>query len=559
MTSLLPVVLNIAPHEKRQAERLVQYVKQLDGTEVITMSFQDPPGMRYPEVANWAFKQCAKAMRGRAFVWIECDSPPLKPGWLKAISSEYKKQGKAYLYPKTFNPPHDTSSGIGVQGPDAFEQVLDGIKDISFDEWIANNLSDQVGRTDLIQHSYGNYNKEGQAELHEFPRDLNILREDSVIFHKDQQQGLIDHLMPSMKREEIIGVSGVGDLGDAVVSLATLKHHGGTFDYYARDNGSTKGFVERLPIIRPLIESQPYINTVKIWKRESIAWASEGFRPSWHDKRRNLATCHAQHALDTHFIDTLPDMSKPWLTVEPNKKFNDFIIINRSPRYNNPHFPWRQIVEHYGKLLCFIGLPQEHADFEHHFGKVRYIITHDMLEVAQAIAGSELFIGNQSSCMTIAEGLKHPRILEGSLLIPDCIYPNAHNAQYVFDGTVTLPAISYIPAKSLKSNAIHWSNFDTTIVPKVGRGYGWIYDHGGTRIQEGTVRKTAFKVARLLGISQEQAEAEVVKATVKAAPNSFSGNLRMSNMAAAMDALHENGYTDHPVFDLTSGNIADLL
>jgi hypothetical protein len=161
--------------------------------------------------------------------------------------------------------------------------------------------------------------------------------------------------------------------------------------------------------------------------------------------------------------------------------------------------------------------------------------------------------------MTIAEGLKHPRILEGSFLIPDCIYPKAHNAQYVFDGTVTLPATAYIPSKTLKSNAVHWSNFDTTIVPKVGRGYGWIYDHSNIRIQEGTVRKAAFKVARLLGISQEQAEEEVVKATVKAAPNSFSGNLRMSNMTAAMDALRENGYTDHPIFTLTSGNIGDLL
>ena len=161
--------------------------------------------------------------------------------------------------------------------------------------------------------------------------------------------------------------------------------------------------------------------------------------------------------------------------------------------------------------------------------------------------------------MTIAEGLKHPRILEGSLLIPDCIYPNAHNAQYVFDGAVTLPAIAHIPAKTIKSNAIHWSNFDTTIVPRVGRGYGWIYDHGNIRIQEGTVRKVAFRVAKLLGISQEQAEKEVVVATVKAAPQAFSGNLRMTHMNDAIIALRENGYTDHPLFNLTSSSIADML
>jgi len=362
-----------------------------------------------------------------------------------------------------------------------------------------------------------------------------------------------------MMNTNMVRITHCGDYGDLCVAMPTIIQRGEPCWILLHDNGQTKGIISRAHIIRPLLESQPLIESVRTWRNEAVDWRSEEFRKGWHDKRRNLATCHAQHAFDTNFIDTLPDMSKPWLTVEPNKKFNDFIIINRSPRYNNPHFPWRQIVEHYGKLLCFIGLPQEHADFEHNFGKVRYIITNDMLEVAQVIAGSELFIGNQSSCMTIAEGLKHPRILEGSLLIPDCIYPKAHNAQYVFDGTVTLPATAYIPSKTLKSNAVHWSNFDTTIVPKVGRGYGWIYDHGNIRIQEGTVRKAAFKVARLLGINQEQAEEEVVKATVKAAPNSFSGNLRMSNMTAAMDALRENGYTEHPVFDLTSGNIADLL
>jgi len=559
MTSLLPVVLNIAPHEKRQAERLVKYLKELDGTEVITMSLQDPPGMRYPEVANWAFKQCAKAMQGNAFFWLECDSIPTQKGWLREITDEYERQGKPYLYAKMMPSEFDKFSGIGVQGPDAYEQAPSDEKHVGFDEVIVRTFPDQIGRTDLIQHSYGFYDSKGDATLHEFPRDLHILRKDSVIFHKDQQQGLIDHFMPSMKREEIIGVSSAGDAGDIFCSMATLKHHGGLFDYYLRDNGATKGIVSRIGLVKPLIEAQPYINAVKIWKREPIAWASEGFRPSWHDKRRNLATCHAQHALDTHFIDTMPDMSKPWLTVEPNKKFSGMIIINRSPRYNNAHFPWRQIVEHYGSLLCFVGLQQEHADFEHHFGKVRYLITNDMLEVATAIAGCDVFIGNQSACATIAEGLKHPRIIESCLTMPDCIYPNAHNAQYVFDGSVNLPAVAHVPAKQLKSNAISWANFDTTIVPKVGRGYGWIYDHNGIRYQEGTVRKTASKVAKLLGISQEQAEQETIKATVKAAPNAFGNRLHMSNMQLAKSALEGNGYKEHPVFKLASGNIADML
>jgi hypothetical protein len=326
------------------------------------------------------------------------------------------------------------------------------------------------------------------------------------------------------------------------------------------NNGQTKGIIEREHIIRPLLEIQPYIESVKIYNGETVDWNSEKFRSGWVDRKRNLANCHAQHAFDTGFITEMPDMSKPWLlNIEPDSRSNGRVVVNRSARYQNQFFQWREIVAHYGSLIMFIGTLDEHRDFCSNYGTVEYVATANLLEAARLINGSELFIGNQSSCMTIAEGLKHPRILEGSLLIPDCIYPNAHNAQYVFDGTVTLPAIAHVPEKNLKSNVIHWSNFDTTIVPRVGRGYGWIYDHGNIRIQEGTVRKTAFKVSKLLGISHEQAEAEVVKATVKAAPNSFSGNLRMSNMAIVMDALRENGYTDHPVFTLMSGNIGDLI
>ena len=556
--TLLPVVLNIAPHEKRQAERLVRYIKELDGTDVITMQFKDPLGMRYPEVANWAFKQCAKEMRGKAFVWIEADSIPLKAGWLKALTEEYYRQGKPYLYTKTLNPPFDIFTGIGVQGPDAYDQAPVGFRMGGFDEWIVRNYDDQIGRSDLIQHSYGFYDSHGDATLHEFPRDLHIIRPDAVIFHKDQKQGLIDHLMPSMAQEPVVNVSSVGDVGDIVVSLATLQHRGGSYDYFLRDNGATKGIVSRADVIKPLLQAQPYINAVRIWKREPIEWASEGFRPNWHDRKRNLATCHAQHALDTGFIKTLPDTGKPWLMAEADSRMAGRVVINRSPRYQNNFFPWLEIVRHYGESLVFIGLPHEHEEFQNTFGRVPYLFTDNMLEVSQVIAGSDLFIGNQSSCMTIAEGLKHPRILEGSINIPDCVYPPS-NAQYVFDGSMILPAAGGKGEKRLKSKLITPGSFDTSIVPKIGRIYGWCWEGNGVRVVESTVRKAASKVARITGMTQEEAETEVIMMTVRAAPHNFSSGLRSAQFQAAKMTLMENGWETHPIFDVMSGQINALL
>mgnify|MGYP003333651752 FL=1 len=448
----IPVIINEAPHEKLQVAKLVEYCKRLDGTEVQIMRFDEPKGMRYPEIANWAFRQCAKAMYGTPFIWLEADSPPLVAGWKKMLEDEYERVGKPYLYAKTFTPPFDNFTGIGVQAPNAYDHVPEGIKTIGFDEHIVRNYPELVGRTDLIQHRYGSYDAKGDATLWEFPKDASIIRPDAIIFHKDQGLGIIDVKMPELATEGATNASSVGDAGDCFVSLATLQHRGGKYDYYLRDNGMTKGIVSRVDLVRGLIEAQPYINSVRIWKREPIAWASEGFRPKWHDGVRSLADCHAKHAFDTGFIKSMPDMSKQWLFVEPDKNWAGNVIVNRTERYPNDTFNWKAIVEHYGSRIVFIGLPHEHEKFCASFGKVRYRPTVDMLEVAQMIAGSALFIGNQSAAMTIAEGLKHPRIQESCLWLPDCIYPGAKNAQYVHNGACVLPDVDGSGEKVLKIN-----------------------------------------------------------------------------------------------------------
>lgn len=182
----LPVVLNIAPHEKRQAEKLIRYIKELDGTEVITMKFDDPPGMRYPEVANWAFKQCCKQMRGKPFIWIEADCVILKKNWAKTLSEEYEMVGKEYLYADLPQTGFDRFTGIGVQSPNAYHHAPDGYKTGGFDQFIVENYPQLVGKTNLIQHIYGNYDANGQVTLLQFPTNIDLIREDAVIFHKSQ-------------------------------------------------------------------------------------------------------------------------------------------------------------------------------------------------------------------------------------------------------------------------------------------------------------------------------------------------------------------------------------
>lgn len=240
--------------------------------------------------------------------------------------------------------------------------------------------------------------------------------------------------------DDPVVVSSSGDLGDCVVSLATLVHKGNPAIYHLWDDGLTKGIVAREKFIRPFLESQPIIKEVKIGRPEQCDWRSEDFRNRRiHDGTSNLASVHATHAKIFGFIDSMPDVSQPWLVISDFEKHGR-IVVNRSPRYHNDSFPWVKVVQHYGSRLLFVGLDEEYAAFSQ-FGSVKRAKIGSMLDLAKLIAGSSLFIGNQSVAMTIAEGLKHPRIQEACLTLPDCIYPPS-NAQYVGNGKVTLPDIN---------------------------------------------------------------------------------------------------------------------
>ena len=381
----------------------------------------------------------------------------------------------------------------------------------------------------------------------------NFVREkyEGAYHEKPPVVGIVESPPPEVKHS----YSSTGDAGDCFVSLATIKHIGGKTTLYLRDGGGASGIVGRAHLIAPLIEAQPYIEAVKIWKDEPLEWESEGFRGGWMERTNTLAGNHANHARAMGFIQTLPDLSLPWLSVEPDKAYAGRIICNRSPRYNNPYFPWRQIVAHYGSRLIFVGLPHEHTAFCESFGDVEYKATKDFLEVARMIAGSALLIANQSACMTIAEGLKHPRIQEGSLHIPDCVYPGAHNAQYVFDGTVSLPDVAGSGTLEIPTQALRWQDFDVGIVPKVGMNWGWHYKHGDTMIIESIVSVAARRLRKLTGWELPKCSEEIVKYTVNANPKFFAGRLNLTQFDSAKRALHNAGILDHPVLGIGTGKV----
>lgn len=238
-----------------------------------------------------------------------------------------------------------------------------------------------------------------------------------------------------------------GDLGDATYLLAILKDlPNGPHTLLCRASNVTKakgpsgvGALHR--ILSPLANAQPYIKDCRIWQvKDTVDWASAGFRMASYEHGQTLLRAHVNHLVKTHRIGNEIDGKLKWLEVEPSKETKGKIVINRTGRYRNETFPWDEVVLHYSHRLVFVGLHHEWREFCAYFGYVDFRPTENLLEVAQLIAGSELFIGNQSCANAVAEGLKHPIIQETSTIHPDCIFVRT-NAQHVDTGACILPDI----------------------------------------------------------------------------------------------------------------------
>lgn len=243
-------------------------------------------------------------------------------------------------------------------------------------------------------------------------------------------------------------VSCDGDVGDSVILTGVMAQiHGGPHKLLLKTSSGTKmktmQDVSRwLNFVKSLFETQDFIEECRsLTPNDHVDWASGGFRGSGlHSRSASLFEAQLSHLVHVKGFGRKITPLLKWLTVEPSLESKSRIICARSGRYRNGSFPWREIVQHYGDLLLFIGLRHEYQDFCGEFGMVEYRQTQTALEIAQLIAGSELFIGNQSSPMAIAEGLKHRTIQETSTDPADCIYFR-ENAQWVDNGDVILPAI----------------------------------------------------------------------------------------------------------------------
>jgi hypothetical protein len=220
-----------------------------------------------------------------------------------------------------------------------------------------------------------------------------------------------------------------GDAGDAIYALPTIRALGGGLLYFDSRPWTRSRFTPNLLLtLKPLLEAQDAIEEVRLHTGEKFDYDLSTFRNGGYKLGDTIVERQRRWLCAPSL-----DLSKPWLKVEPDCAFSHKVAVNRAPRWLGFHFPWKVVADQLRDKMVFLGLPEEHKSFVNEFGKIDFEPTRDFLEAAQIIAGSAFFIGNQSACNAIANGLHKPTLLEVCPYAPDCYLPR-ENAIYTIDG-----------------------------------------------------------------------------------------------------------------------------
>lgn len=239
-----------------------------------------------------------------------------------------------------------------------------------------------------------------------------------------------------------------GDFGDAIYALPSVRAlGGGTLYFVSRPWTRTRWTPQLLFTIKPLIYATGYAEA-KLHGDEWIDHDFTTFRNGGQKLGRTIAERQSRWVGAGISLE-------PWLKAEARLRAP--IVINRGSRWQGFHFPWKELLKEFFSEIVFIGLPKEHQDFEKEFGRVTYCETSDLLEAAEVIAGCELFIGNQSAALAIANGLGKPVAVEVCSFAPDCFYKRP-NAKYSFNGELSFEA----GGRKFESKGFH-GRFETEV------------------------------------------------------------------------------------------------
>ncbi len=250
-------------------------------------------------------------------------------------------------------------------------------------------------------------------------------------------QGELQHIQKNIAGKKSLNFKHSGHLGDLVYSLPIVKELSATHEcnFYINVNEQLDFYYHKHPaknvlindkmadMLLPLIESQPYIHTVKTLENEPVDIDLDLFRRlpmdlNFHSNRWYFQLTSIQ-----------ADIENPYLFAQKKEDFSKYISVVRTFRARSQFINY-DFLKEYPNIL-FIGLPDEYEDFKKSVPNAEYYNPKDFKELAEVIYSSRFFIGNQSFTYALAEAMKAPRILEGFPEFP-VVHPIGSNGKDAF-------------------------------------------------------------------------------------------------------------------------------
>lgn len=178
-------------------------------------------------------------------------------------------------------------------------------------------------------------------------------------------------------------------------------------------------------LLQPLMLQQPYISSFGVLTDEHIDVNLSLFRQAGiRQDRGNIARWNF------YTTGVTANLSEKWLFVEPDTTYSNSIVVARSQRYNNPIIDHSFLAKY--PDVVFLGVKAEYENMKKLVPNIKWVQVKNFLEMAQIIAGSKFFIGNQSFPFSLAEALKVPRILETYHAAPNVVVEGAGGYDFYF-------------------------------------------------------------------------------------------------------------------------------
>lgn len=170
-------------------------------------------------------------------------------------------------------------------------------------------------------------------------------------------------------------------------------------------------------MMKPLVESQEYISSFEVYDGQRIDINFDVIRGQTFV---NMPQGSIQAWLFYAFPDLASDISKPWITLEQQKRqieevTKGKVLINFTERYRNGKIILEYFfLRNYAPDLIFAGTEAEHYKFCNQWGlhTVPRLEVKDFLDLAYAIRGCKFLLSNQSLCWNTSTSLGSPRLLE---------------------------------------------------------------------------------------------------------------------------------------------------